>query len=80
MRFEIDFNSSDINNERWFIDNFGGVLVNTGATKYPPFEIVMVEVEDFDKLKNLLDKINKSFDCISSSVVSFDPPSIFIDL
>lgn len=80
MKFEIDFNSQDINNDQWFIDNFGGVLVDTGSLKYPPFQKVMVEVGDFDELRDLLEEIDKSFNCISSAVISFDPPTVFIDL
>ena len=80
MKFEIDFNSKDIHNDQWFILNFGGVLVPTGSDKYAPFEKVVVEVKDFYELQELLEEIDKSFNCISSAVVSFDPPSIFIDL
>lgn len=80
MRFEINFNNPDINNDQWFIDNFGGELVSTGSDKYAPFEIVMVEVKDFNELQKLLEKIDESFETISSAVIAFDPPTLYIDL
>lgn len=80
MEFEIDFNSQDVSNDEWFINNFGGVLVSTGSDKYPPFEKVVIEIRDFDELRELLEEVDKSFETISSAVISFDPPTIFIDL
>jgi hypothetical protein len=40
----------------------------------------MIEVKDFDQLKEILDKVDKEFKCISSAVISYDPPTIFINL
>lgn len=80
MRFEIDFNDPNINNDNFLINELGGVLEPTGATKYGPFEKIMIEVKDFEELEKILNKVDKEFNCISSAVVSYDPPTIYIDL
>jgi hypothetical protein len=80
MKFEIDFNDPNVTNDDLLINTLGGKLEPTGATKYGPFERVMIEVKDFDELKEILDKVDKEFNCISSAVISYDPPTIFIDL
>jgi hypothetical protein len=80
MKFEIDFNDPNITNDDFLINTLGGKLEPTGATKYGPFERVMIEVKDFDELKEILDKVDKEFKVISSAVVSYDPPTIYIEI
>ncbi len=80
MLFEIGFNwETSTEKDRFIEDELGATWVKTDATKYGPFEILMVEIEDFDKLKDMLDKVDKKYDDIYSAVVSFDPPTIFFD-
>lgn len=80
MRFEIDFNQNNHSNDEFFINELGAVLVPTGSDKYPPFEKLEIEVRDFEELEEILEVIDIKFDTISSAVISFDPPTIFIEL
>lgn len=80
MEFEIDFNQSYYYNEDFLINELGGKLEPTGATKYPPFEKVMIEIENFNQLEEIVKKVNKRFETVSSAIISFDPPTIYIEL
>jgi hypothetical protein len=78
MKFKIDFNKANYNNDKLLIE-LGAYYVPTGSDKYPPFEELEIEVEDFDKLKDIIEFIDRELKTYSSAVISFDPPSIFID-
>lgn len=80
MQFEIDFEKSDFYDDDFLINELGGKLEPTGSTKYPPFETVMIEVKDFEHLEEILKKVDEKYNTISSAIISFDNPTIFIDL
>jgi hypothetical protein len=79
MKFEIDFNDSGYSNDKLLIEKLGAYYVPTGSDKYPPFEILQIEVEDFEILKDIISIIDKELGVMSSAVISFDPPTLFID-
>jgi hypothetical protein len=79
MKFEIDFNDSGYSNDKLLIEKLGAYYVPTGSDKYPPFEILQIEVEDFEKLKDIISIIDKELNTISSAVIQFDPPTLYID-
>ncbi len=81
MKFEVDFNHN-IPNDYKILKELGAVLEDTGSTKYPPFEVFTIELESFEDLNKLLQKVNELvgdsiFDY--SAIVSFDPAMIFFD-
>lgn len=80
MEFEIDFDSSDYNNDKFLIEKLGAYLVPTNSKKYAPFEVVKIEVRDFEHLEEILKIIDKEFNCISTAMISFDSPTIYIEL
>lgn len=80
MIFEIDFNKT--NNDQFLIDKLGAYWVDTGNKKYPPFEVLHIEIKDFDDLKQKLDIVDKELNSLGkwySAIVNFDPPCIFLD-
>jgi len=80
MVFEVDFNKSGYYNDEFLIDKLGAYRVPSGSTKYPPFEILNIEVRDFEHLKEILDAVDKEFGGFSDAVISYDPPTIFLDV
>ena len=80
MKFEIDFNHSDYYNDPFLIDVLGGGLESTRSTKYPPFERVMIEVRDFEHLEQILKLVDEKFETISTALISFEPPTIYLEL
>ena len=78
MKFQIDFNDPDYQNDNLLI-KLGAKLVPTGSQKYPPFEIFEIEIDNIDKIKDILDTVDKELHAISSAVISFDSPTLFID-
>ena len=54
MKFEIDFNDSNKYDDNFLIDVLGAELESTGSTKYPPFERLVIEIEDFKHLEQIL--------------------------
>jgi hypothetical protein len=56
MKFQICFNN--YYNDKLLVDKLGAYYIPTGSDKYPPFEVLEIEVEDFDKLKDILDIID----------------------
>lgn len=76
MNFDLDFNRE---NDDKTIELLGAKLVPTGADKYPPFENYMIELNTFEELESLLKKVEKIKGEYYSAVVSFDPPTIFLD-
>lgn len=76
MIFEIDFNH----------EHDDKVLVEIGANieelpnrKYPPYELVKIELNTFEELEQLLNKVNSIKGKLYSAVIDFDPPGIFLD-
>jgi len=80
MKFEIDFLEDGSHYEEFLVFELGGKLEPTGATKYGPFEKIMIEIEDFNKLSDILNKVDERFKVFSSAIISFDPPTIFIEI
>jgi hypothetical protein len=78
MKFQICFNDSNYHNDKLLI-KLGAYYIPTGSDKYPPFEVLQIEVEDFNKLKDILDIIDGELKTYSSADISFDPPTIFIN-
>jgi len=78
MKFQICFNEPTYYNDKLLVDKLGAYYIPTGSDKYPPFEVLEIEVEDFDKLKDMLDIIDGELMTYSSAEISFDPPTIFI--
>ena len=77
MKFQICFNEANYYNDKLLI-KLGAYYIPTGSDKYPPFQVLEIEVEDFDKLKDMLDIIDGELKTYSSAEISFDPPTIFI--
>jgi hypothetical protein len=76
MEFELDFNREvdDIT-----IELLGAKLIPTGVTKYPPFEKWVINLETFEELEKLLEKVEKIKGKYYSAVISFDPATIYLD-
>lgn len=80
MRFQIDFNAPNKYDDNFLIDVLGAEFVPTDSDKYPPFEILQIEIKDFEHLEEILKIVDKEFNCISTALISFDSPTIYIDL
>ena len=78
--FQIDFNDPNKYDDNFLIDVLGAELVPTGSDKYAPFEILQIEIRDFEHLEEILKTVDKQFNCISTALISFDPPTLFLDL
>lgn len=77
MKFEIDFNYE--NDDKFLIEKLNAYWVQTNSTKYAPFETLIVEVNTFEELEELLKIVNKEKKDYYSAVISFDPPTIYLD-
>ena len=79
-KFEIDWN--DLNNKdyKFLEEKLGAYWVDTGSDKYPPFEVLYIDVKDFQHLEEILNIVNENVNISESysAVISFDPPSIFL--
>ena len=80
MVFEIDFNKIGYYNDEFLVKKLGAYKVSSGSTKYPPFELLNIEVRDFEHLKEILDIVDKEFGGFSDAIISYDPPTIFLDV
>lgn len=76
MRFEIDFNNESDDKT---IEMLGAKLVPTGALKYGPNEIYVIDINSIEELETLLKKVDKIKGDYYSAVISFDPPTIYLD-
>lgn len=77
MKFEIDFNHGT--NDQ-LLESIGAKSEQTDSNKYGPFERYMIELNDFKDLERLLKILDlKDETKIYSAVISFDPPTIFLD-
>ena len=75
MKFEIRFNDSNYNNDKFLIEELGAYYVKVGD-----FEILEIEVEDFQKLKTLIERVDEEFKGrYASAVITFDPATLYID-
>ena len=80
MLFEVDFDKIGYYNDEFLIEKLGAYKVSTNSKKYPPFEVLHIEVEDFKHLEKILKKVDEEFGGFSSAIISFDPPTIFLDV
>lgn len=85
MKFEIKFNDTGYSNDKFLVERLGAVRVHSGSDEYPPFEVLQVEVADFEALKEMLAVIDRELsvptnNVYSSANIQFDPPTIYIDL
>ena len=80
MEFQIDFNKSGYYNDEFLIEKLGAYKVPTNSNKYPPFEVLHIEVKDFEQLEEILSTVDKEFGSFSDAIISFDPPTLFLDI
>lgn len=71
MRFDIDFNREE---DDTFLLSLGAEWEDFGG-----FSRLIIDLADFEDLEKLLKKVDKEKEGIYSAVVSFDPPTIFLD-
>ena len=80
MIFEIDFNrNSSLRTDKFLREKLGAYIVDTSSTKYPPFEVLKIEVKDFEHLEEILKITKNEFNDFYSAIISFDPPTIYLD-
>ena len=80
MVFEIDFNRNrSLEKDNFLREKLGAYLVDTNSTKYPPFEILKIEIRNFEHLKELLNIIEQEYNSYYSAIISYDPPIIYLD-
>jgi hypothetical protein len=76
MIFEIDFNHE--RDDKVLVE-VGAEIVELPNRKYPPYELIKIELNTFEELEQLLNKINSIKNKLYSAVINFDPPAIFLD-
>jgi DNA-binding Lrp family transcriptional regulator len=69
MIFEIDFNRTS--NDKFLTEKLG-------ANRVDDF-ILTIDVKDFDHLEKILDLVDEELGDFYSAVISFDPPTIYLD-
>jgi predicted RNase H-like nuclease len=72
MIFEIDFNRTS--NDEFLIEKLGAKQV-----KDVEYYALTIYVKDFEHLEKILDVIDEELGDFYSAVVSFDPPTIYLD-
>lgn len=75
MKFEIDFNTET---DPEYILSLGAKL-ERGFKFDPNYSIFTIELENFEDLEKLLERVDKEKGDLYSAIVSFDPPTIFLD-
>ena len=75
MKFEIDFSTED-NNE--LLKELGAVKEVNRSEKYP-FEYFEIEINTFEELEVLLNKVDKINGGFYTAMITFDPPIIYLD-
>ena len=79
MRFQIDFNTHQEGGDNFLINILGAEIIETGSVKYPPFQLLYLEVRDFEHLREILKTVDNHFGDYYSAVVSFDSATIYLD-
>lgn len=69
MIFEIDFNRTS--NDKFLTEKLGANCVDDF--------ILTIDMKDFDHLEKILDLVDEEFGDFYSAVISFDPPTIYLD-
>lgn len=78
MKFEINFNQHKEQDDDFLI-SIGAKWISTGNNKYPPFEVLEIELNTFEELELLLENVDKVKGFGHTALVSFDNPMIFLD-
>lgn len=71
MKFEIDFNRE---NDDETLKDLGAKLVH-----YDEHSQYEIEINSFEELETLLQKVDSIKKDIYSAIISFDPPCIYLD-
>lgn len=82
MKFEIAFNDPRMINSTTnkILENLGAKFeYDKDQTKEFPDNAYYIELNSFEELKELLKKVDKETKDTSSAIISFDPPTIFLD-
>jgi hypothetical protein len=79
MIFTIDFDNPNFTDDEFLI-SLGAYWVDTGSNKYPPFQVLNIEIRDFEHLEEILRLVDMQYNAVSDAVISFDSPTIFIQL
>jgi len=69
MIFEIDFNRTS--DDKFLTEKLGANYVDDF--------ILTIDVKDFDHLEKILDLVDEELGDFFSAVISFDPPTIYLD-
>lgn len=72
MIFEINFNRTD--NDDFLIKKLGAKWTNLAD-----YNILTIDIKDFNHLKEILDIVDKEFSDYYSAIISFDTPTIYLD-
>ena len=72
MEFEINFNRK--NDDKFLINKLGAYYLKN--EDYPG---LFIKIKDFEHLKELLEKVDKHFNSYYSAIISWDPPTIYLD-
>ena len=76
MIFEIDFNHE--HDDKVLVE-VGAEIVELPNRKYPPYELIKIELNTFEELEQLLNKVELIKGKFYSAVISFDSPTIYLD-
>lgn len=80
MRFEINFNREDDNGVLKELGVKYEYFENHQDLKYEPYGAYMIEINTFEELEQLLNKVNKiKNNKFYSAIISFDPATIYFD-
>jgi hypothetical protein len=79
MIFTIDFDNPNFNDDEFLI-SLGAYWVDTGSNKYPPFQVLEIEIRDFEHLEEILRLVDMQYNVVSDAVISFDSPTLYIQL
>jgi hypothetical protein len=76
MRFEIVFNKET--DDKFLITQLGAKYVSAGS-KTSDFELLVIDINTFEELEKLLEIVDKEKKDIYAAIISFDPPTIYLD-
>lgn len=78
MTFEIDFNDSNLKDVMFLINELGGYYKEVDDLAYS-YSAIMIDIKDFTDLENILSKVDNYYGVCYSAVISFDPPTIYLE-
>lgn len=74
----VGFNHARDNEDR-ILRECGAVLKDTRATKYPPFEDYVIEIESIDDIGVFVKRVIDYTDTGYNAILSFNPVRIFLE-